>query len=77
MLTRKRKLVDILRARGQQDRADWVERDLPDEFDTDRHRGLMDMLRVTEGDLVGIVDVAPTDPRGGKESAQPTDQVGG
>jgi hypothetical protein len=61
VLAQKQNLVDVLRSRGQSQRADWVQRDLPDEFETDRHRGLLDMLRVTLADLVGIADDSARD----------------
>jgi hypothetical protein len=62
VLTQKQKLIDLLRSRGQSDRADWVERDLPDEFETDRHKGLLEMLRITPDDLAGVVHDSQPDP---------------
>lgn len=51
MLIARTTITDMLRARGQDERAGWVERDLPDVVDTERHRGLLDLLRI---DLDGI-----------------------
>jgi hypothetical protein len=53
VLIAKHKVVDLLRARGEDQRADWVERDLPDEFQTDRHSGLLQLLRIDIEELVG------------------------
>jgi len=63
-LARKQKLIDILRSRGQAERADWVQRDLPDEFETGRHKGLLDMLGITPDDLLERSDSLPPDPPG-------------
>jgi hypothetical protein len=60
-LAQKQKLIDVLRSRGQSERADWVQRDLPDEFETGRHQGLLDMLRITPDDLVEVSDNARPD----------------
>ncbi len=62
MLVHKRQLIRILRSRGQSDRADWVERDLPDEFETGRHAGLLQTLRIAPDDLVDVDDDAEPGP---------------
>jgi hypothetical protein len=62
VLTKKQKLVDVLRSRGESERADWVQRDLPDEFETGRHKGLLDMLRITPDDLLDVADNSRSDP---------------
>ncbi len=51
MLIKKARIVEILRSRGQDLRAEWVDRELPDEVDTDRHTGLLVTLRLTPADL--------------------------
>ena len=51
MLIEKDKILNLLRRRGQDMRADWVDRELPDEVDTDHHAGLLATLRLTLGDL--------------------------
>lgn len=38
------KILQALRDRGQHTRADWVDRELPDRVDTDRHAGLLATL---------------------------------
>ena len=44
MQIRKRDITNALRARGQDDRADWVERTLPDLVDSARNDGLLKLL---------------------------------
>ena len=51
MLIKKARIVEILRSRGQDLRAEWVDRELPDEVDTERHTGLLVTLRLTPADL--------------------------
>ena len=51
MLIEKEKILAILRGRGQDIRADWVDRELQDEVDTDRNAGLLATLRLTPADL--------------------------
>ena len=51
MLIEKEKILAILRSRGQDIRADWVDRELQDEVDTDRNAGLLATLRLTPADL--------------------------
>lgn len=48
----KRKIVDVLRRRGQPMRADWVDRELPDRVDTVRNAGLFATLGIEAADLV-------------------------
>jgi hypothetical protein len=43
--------VALLRRRGQDDRADFVERELPEVIDPSRHRGLLTMLRLDPAEL--------------------------
>ena len=53
MLIQRAAIVALLRQRGQDVRADWVERELPDEVDTYHHAGLLDTLRISASDLSG------------------------
>ena len=46
MQIEKADLVAVLRSRGLNDKADWVERTLPDQVDTDANRSLLAMLGV-------------------------------
>ncbi|MET7749619.1 hypothetical protein [Micromonospora sp. NPDC005367] len=48
----RQRIVSILRQRGQQVRADWVERELPDWVDADDHAGLLATLHLDPADLV-------------------------
>lgn len=46
-------VVAALRERGQQDRADFVERELPEQVDPSRHTGLLATLRLDPAELAG------------------------
>ncbi|MFG2058493.1 hypothetical protein ACGFI9_31155 [Micromonospora sp. NPDC048930] len=48
----RQRIVSILRQRGQQVRADWVERELPERVDPKEHAGLLATLRLDPADLV-------------------------
>jgi hypothetical protein len=45
-------IVTALRERNQHARADWVERELPEDVDTARHGGLLATLKLDPKDLV-------------------------
>jgi hypothetical protein len=47
----KSKILEALRDRGQNIRAEWVDRDLPDRVDTVRHAGFLAILGVNPADL--------------------------
>ncbi|OLB82315.1 MAG: hypothetical protein AUI14_00850 [Actinobacteria bacterium 13_2_20CM_2_71_6] len=53
----KAKIVATLRARGLQDRADWVDRELPDIVDTNKNGALLRMLDIDPA-IMQTVDVA-------------------
>jgi hypothetical protein len=59
MLIEKERILAILRGRGQDARADWVDRELQDEVETDRHTGLLSTLRISPADLAEPPDPAP------------------
>jgi hypothetical protein len=61
VLIAKRKVVEVLRARGEGERADWVDRDLPDELQTERHSGLLQLLRINLAELSDTADEPPQD----------------
>jgi hypothetical protein len=46
-------IVAALRERNQNARADWVDRELPDEVDTYLHSGLLQTLNLRVDDLIG------------------------
>ncbi|MFC4149639.1 hypothetical protein ACFO0M_25605 [Micromonospora mangrovi] len=47
------RIVDALRARGQDARADWIRRELPDEIEAGQHSGLLATLDLDAADLAG------------------------
>ena len=49
----KDQILELLRSRGDQGKADEAERELPDQVDTDRDRGLLDKLGIDPQDLLG------------------------
>jgi hypothetical protein len=59
MLIEKERILEILRSRSQDTRADWVDRELQDEVDTDRHAGLLATLGITPADLADRPEPAP------------------
>jgi len=54
-------VVAALRARNLADRADWVERQLPEQIDTAKNHALLDMLGI---DITALppIEVAPGQP---------------
>jgi hypothetical protein len=46
MYIHKAEIIAVLRSRGLQDRADWVDRELPDLVDTYKNDSLLQMLGV-------------------------------
>jgi hypothetical protein len=48
----KRRIVAVLRNRGQPMRADWVDRELPDQVDTVRNASLLATLEIDPADFV-------------------------
>ncbi|MER6591790.1 hypothetical protein ABT214_08060 [Micromonospora purpureochromogenes] len=46
------RIVTVLRERGQQMRADWIERELPELVDPAQHVGLLATLHLDPADLV-------------------------
>lgn len=55
----KSKVLALLRSRGQNDRADWVDRTMPDEIDTAKNSGLLNLLKLDVADLTEKPDLAP------------------
>lgn len=62
MLVDKQKIIDILRSRGEDRRAEWVDRDLPDQFDPSEHSGLLNTLRI---DVTALAAATPESAPGG------------
>jgi hypothetical protein len=53
MTISKAAVIAALRERGQHARADFVDRELPDRIDTNRHGGLLAMLHLDPSTLGG------------------------
>ncbi len=51
MMIARHRIVSVLRERDQQVRADWVERELPERVDLDKHAGLLATLHLDPADL--------------------------
>jgi hypothetical protein len=49
----KDKILELLRQRGDDDKAQQAERELPDKVDPERDRGLLDQLGIDPQDLIG------------------------
>ncbi|MEU4569247.1 hypothetical protein [Micromonospora sp. NPDC023956] len=47
----KHRITEALRERGQHIRADWVEFELPDWVESDKHTGLLKTLHLDPADL--------------------------
>jgi hypothetical protein len=48
----KSQILDLLRSRGNADKADQAERELPDQVDTDRDGGLLERLGLDIDDIL-------------------------
>ena len=46
-------ILDLLRSRGDHEKADQAERELPDEVDDKQHGGLLDKFGINPTDLMG------------------------
>lgn len=49
----KQQIIDLLRSRGDDQKADQADSELPDQVDTDQHSGLLDKLGIDVSDLAG------------------------
>jgi hypothetical protein len=49
----KDQILDLLRQRGEGDKADQADRELPDNVDPERDRGILERLGVDPQDLLG------------------------
>jgi hypothetical protein len=59
MIIQKSTIIAKLRERGQNARADWVDRELPDDVDTLRHGGLLSTLNLDLKELQSPPSSAP------------------
>jgi hypothetical protein len=49
----KDQILDLLRSRGEDDKAQQADRELPDKVDPERDRGTLDQLGIDPQDLLG------------------------
>ena len=49
----KEQILELLRSRGDQDKANQAEGELPDQVDTDQDAGLLEKLGINPSDLLG------------------------
>jgi hypothetical protein len=49
----KDKILDLLRERGEHDKVERADRELPDRVDPERDRGILDQLGIDPQDLLG------------------------
>ena len=49
----KDKILELIRSRGDQDLAGQAESELPDQVDTEQHRGLLEKFGIDPGELLG------------------------
>jgi hypothetical protein len=49
----KDKILELLRDRGEYDKTDQAERELPDQVDPERDKGILDRLGIDPQDLLG------------------------
>ncbi|HEX8767813.1 MAG TPA: hypothetical protein VF714_05545 [Jatrophihabitans sp.] len=49
----KSQILEMLRSRGEEQKAQQAEKELPDKVDTDQHSGLLGKLGVNPQDLLG------------------------
>jgi hypothetical protein len=48
-------ILKLLRERGQGDKAEEADKELPDQVDTEQHKGLLDKFGLDVGDLMKLV----------------------
>ncbi len=51
----KSQILDLLRSRGDTDKAEEADRELPDQVDTDKDAGLLSKFGVNPQDLIGML----------------------
>ncbi len=49
----KDKILELLRDRGDHDKADQAQRELPDNVDPERDKGILDRIGIDPNDLLG------------------------
>ena len=51
----KEQILELLRSRGQDDKASQADGELPDQVDTEQHAGILQKLGIDPGDLMGAL----------------------
>jgi len=51
----KEQILELLRSRGQDDKAQQADGELPEQVDTEQHAGILQKLGLDPGDLVGML----------------------
>jgi hypothetical protein len=51
----KEQVLELLRSRGQEDKAAQADGELPEQVDTDQHAGILQKLGLDPGDLIGAL----------------------
>jgi hypothetical protein len=51
----KEQILELLRSRGEQGKAEQAQGELPDQVDTEQHAGLLQKLGIDPGDIVGAL----------------------
>jgi hypothetical protein len=51
----KEQILELLRSRGEDDKASQADSELPDQVDTEQHAGILQKLGIDPGDLVGAL----------------------
>jgi len=49
----KEQILELLRSRGEDDKASQADSELPDQVDTEQHAGILQKLGIDPGDLAG------------------------
>ncbi len=49
----KQQIIEFLKSRGDHDKAQQADKELPDQIDTDQHSGLLSKLGLSADDLPG------------------------
>ena len=49
----KQQIIDLLKNRGDHDKAQQADQELPEQVDTDQHSGMLDKLGLSADDLPG------------------------
>ena len=51
----KEQILELLKSRGQDDKAAQADSELPDQVDTDQHAGILKKLGLDPGELIGML----------------------